>query len=65
MIFRKDNLEEKLDEFAFKHSLNVKKRDKLYKTVWMKMKALENFVPDSKELSTAEIAPLNGGAPKP
>ena len=64
LIFRKDNLDEKLDEFALKHSLNKKKRDKLFKTVWVKMRALENFVPDSKELSTAEIGPLAGSPGK-
>ena len=59
LIFRKDNLDEKLDEFVAEHGLDAKKRSKLFQTVWVKMNALENFVPDSKELSSTQVGEKN------
>ena len=55
LIFRKDNIDDKVGEFARLHKLDVMKHSKLQATVLLKMRALENFVPESRELSTSEI----------
>jgi len=55
LIFRKDNIEQKLEEFAMKYKLPEKKRVKLYQTVAHKMNSLQDFVPEEKELTSVVV----------
>lgn len=55
LIFRRDNIEQKLDEFANKYQLDMKKRSKLWQTVAKKMSTLQDFVPEQNELTPVMI----------
>ena len=55
LIFRKDDVEAKLEEFSYKYMLEDKKRHKLKATVAAKMKSLNAFVPEANDLSPMVI----------
>ena len=55
MIFRKDNIDQKLEEFVAKYRLPEKKRVKLFQVVAAKMNSLQEFVPEENDLNTIMI----------
>ena len=55
LIFRKDNIEQKLEEFVTKYKLPQKKRQQLFDTVALKMNSLQEYVPEEGDLSTILI----------
>ena len=56
LIFRKDNIEQKLNEFAQSYHLDGKKFAKLRQTVQVKMSSLQEFVPNENELSNVDLS---------
>ena len=55
LVYRKDNIEHKLEEFALKYQLPEKKKIKLFQMVTLKIQSLQDFVPEERELSAAVV----------
>ena len=55
LIFRKDNVEGRLEDFSNQYSLNFKKRQHLRATVIEKLAQLQGFIPERRELSSKEL----------